>query len=131
MNLVSPSVVTQRALLRSALALVIVGAATIAIGFATHRQPLAVSPAVDGTLTMGVLGLLLALAAGVPYPRALYLMAPVVIVQLIALLRGGDSIAPVGIELALTGVIGLVLLALHEARGTSNDPATPHERRSP
>ena len=67
-------------------------------------------PAMDGCLTMGIVGFGLALAAGVPYQQALTLLVPIAGVQLLgARLHQASMFAIFGIEAAAFGLVGAAL----------------------
>jgi hypothetical protein len=90
------------------------GVAAIAIGFVTHAQPYAATLGYDSAMTVGVLAFLFALAHGLPYKRALEILAPLVLVQIIGAIRIRASSAPIGTELVIFAAMGMLLLALRE-----------------
>jgi hypothetical protein len=96
------------------LALLVSGSA-LAIG-AVMRNPnaLAMLPGVDGCLTAGVVGVLLALLEGIPYrATVLFLAAPIAAVQLAATKAIGVNFFPMlGLEMAAVGLFGLPLSRL-------------------
>src|SRR5262249_1851726 len=60
------------------------GALAIGVAYQLSRAPFVMLPSLDGALTVGVVGVLLALAGGLPYRRALLLLSPVLVAQLVA-----------------------------------------------
>ncbi|KYF57734.1 hypothetical protein BE08_36445 [Sorangium cellulosum] len=96
---------------------------------AAQRTPsaLALLPGVDGCLTVGIVGVLLALLHGIPYRTALLSVAvPIALVQLVASELAGFSFLPVlAIELTAFGLFGLPLSRLPRRRAASA-PARSH-----
>jgi len=90
------------------------GAASMAIGVSMHRHPFSALPGYDGAITMGLLGFAFALLHGVPYRKLLLALGPIVAIQIVGGQRYQASVlALVGLELALFGVVGLVMSALY------------------
>ncbi|XXY47254.1 hypothetical protein WME91_45355 [Sorangium sp. So ce269] len=108
------------------IALVLLGSGALLWLRAAQRTPgaLALLPAVDGCLAVGVVGVLLALLHGVPYRTALLsVAAPIAGVQLLASELAGFSFLPVlGIELTAFGLLGLPLSRLPRRRRTATGP---------
>ncbi|WP_237245240.1 MULTISPECIES: hypothetical protein [Sorangium] len=79
---------------------------------------LALLPATDGCLTVGIVGVLLALLHGIPYRTTLVsIAAPLVLVQLVVSELAGSSFLPaLGIELTALGLLGLPLSRLPRRR---------------
>ncbi|WP_437959180.1 hypothetical protein WME76_05705 [Sorangium sp. So ce119] len=115
---------TQKTTLRSSgnlpIALVLLVGGALLWLRAAQRTPsaLALLPGVDGCLTAGIVGVLLALLHGIPYRTALLTVAfPIALVQLLASELAGFSFLPVlGIELTAFGLFGLPLSRLPRRR---------------
>ncbi|WP_233561467.1 hypothetical protein [Sorangium cellulosum] len=115
---------TQKMTLRSSgnlpIALVLLVGGALLWLRAAQRTPgaLALLPGVDGCMTAGIVGVLLALLHGIPYRTALLSAAlPIALVQLLASELAGFSFLPVlGIELTAFGLFGLPLSRLPRRR---------------
>ncbi|MGK3995909.1 hypothetical protein [Sorangium sp. So ce1024] len=125
---------TQKTAIRSSgnlpIALVLLVGGALLWLRAAQRTPsaLAMLPGVDGCLTAGVVGVLLALLHGIPYRTALVSVAvPVVLIQLAVSKIAGFSFLPVlGIELTAFGLFGLPLSRLPRRRAASAPAHAPH-----
>jgi hypothetical protein len=97
-----------------ALSVGFVGALSMGIGVSMHRNPFSALPGYDAAITMGILGFVLAILHGLPYRRVLFAMAPIVAIQIVGGQRYRASVfALVGLQLALFGIVGLVMSALY------------------
>ena len=98
--------------------LLVAGGAALAFGVARTPTALAMVPAMDGCLVAGGVALLLALSAGVRYPRALALLLPLVLIQLVGCrVHHASPVAVLGLEAIVVGGIGVLLGALRRGRG--------------
>ena len=97
-----------------ALSVGFVGALSMGIGVSMYRSPFSALPGYDAAITMGLLGFLLAVLHGVPYRKVLLAMAPIVAIQIVGGQRYRASVfALVGFQLAIYGIVGLVMSALY------------------
>ena len=113
------------------IALALTAGGALSFGFAVRQHPGALSmlPAMDGCLTIGLVGFALALLGGVPYLRALLLMSPVVAIQLLgARTYGMSPVALLGLEALAYGVLGTAI-ALHGRSASA--PAVAPQRAMP
>jgi hypothetical protein len=98
----------QRSDVTIALVLAVAGMLATGMAFATRRDALSIAPALDAELAMTHLGFVLALLHGLPYRRALYILAPAVLLMTVAAARQGESIpALLGVTAIVYGLLGL------------------------
>lgn len=82
------------------------------------------NPSIEGAITVGVVGFVLALLHPVGYRRAVIVSAPVLAVQAAACFAtGGPAAGVVGVELLFFGVVGIV-------KGIVADRRVPEGARS-
>jgi hypothetical protein len=108
--------------LRWALGVTAAGAAAMLFAFRAHWSPPDLDPGIEGCLTAGMAGFVMAMLHPLPYGRALALCAPVVVAEYFTLRHtAGTAIGAglVGVQLVFMGFVGLAL-ALHEP-----SPAAP------
>lgn len=119
--------ITTRSSANLPIAMVLLGTGSLLWIRAALRAPgaLDMTPSVDGGLTVGIVGVLLALLHGVAYPTALLAVAaPLALVQLLAAGLSGPAFLPVlGIELTVLGIFGLPLSRLPRRRPAVAAPA--------
>jgi hypothetical protein len=123
-------VVSERDL-TPALAVLVAGAASLVASVLTARDPFHFVPAMDGLVTVGAVGFLLALAGKVPYRVALVAMLPIVGIQALgARVHHASFLATVGIEALVAGMVGVALaLRAAAARPPVRAQAAPSEPR--
>ncbi|WP_437592096.1 hypothetical protein [Sorangium sp. So ce1000] len=118
---------TTRSTANLPIAMVLLGTGSLLWIRAALRAPgaLDMTPTVDGCLTVGIVGVLLALLHGVAYPTALLSVAvPIALVQLLVSGISGSALLPVlGIELTVLGLLGLPLSRLPRRRPAETAPA--------
>lgn len=118
---------TTRSSANLPIAMVLLGTGSLLWIRAALRTPgaLDMTPSVDGCLTVGIVGVLLALLHGIAYPTALLsVAAPIALVQLLATGGSGFAFLPVlGIELTVLGLFGLPLSRLPRRRPAVTAPA--------
>ena len=107
--------------------LLFVGGASLVLGVGRTPNALAMTPAMDGCLVTGGVSLLLALAAGVSYARALALLSPLVLIQLLGCrVHHANPLAVLGLEALVAGGMGVLASAWRRGRGpgmTATQPA--------
>ena len=93
-----------------ALTLTLVGVAAVVFAIAHRWNPQELMPGIEGCLTAGVVGFIMALLHPVSYGNAVVIVAPIVAVEYVATAAaGGPAVGVVGIQLAFMGLLGLVL----------------------
>ncbi len=117
--------------------LIVVGllaAGAVMLALAVRRDPHALQmlPGLDGCLTAGIVGLLLALLEGLPFRRSLAILAPVVALQVIACRAASTSPLPVlGIELLAYGALGALITGRSRQQAQAASREAPSERALP
>jgi hypothetical protein len=107
--------------------LTLMGGALVLVALRMRWNPQDLNPGIEGCLTVGVVGFILALLHPLEYRHAVLISAPVVAVQYGACLAvGGPAAGVVGIELIIFGFVGLGM-ALHRSRPA---PAAEGDSRS-
>ncbi|WP_437280902.1 hypothetical protein WME90_10190 [Sorangium sp. So ce375] len=107
------------------IALVLLGTGSLLCLRAALRGPGALDmlPWVDGCLTVGIVGVLLALLHGITYPTALLSVAvPLALVQFLVAGLSGFALPVLGIELTALGLLGLPLSRLPRRRPAATAP---------
>lgn len=116
--------------LYAALGATVVGGLFLFLALHAKWNPQEMSPGIEGTLCAGVMGTVLALLAKMDYRLALWLSAPVMLVEYAACaFAGGPAVGVVALHLIIAGFIGLAL-ALREPRlqeASDHAPAAPAE----
>ncbi|MFT3773519.1 MAG: hypothetical protein QM820_49720 [Minicystis sp.] len=93
-----------------ALAATLLGGLFFYLALRARWNPHDVNPGIDGCLTAGVVGTILAILAPMEYWRALLLTAPVMALEYWACAAvGGSALGIVGLHLIIVGFIGLGL----------------------
>jgi len=106
-----------------ALLLACVGGISLVVASLASAHPFNMSPSMQGVLTCGVLGFVLAILHPLPYRQALRVMLPIVAVQLAAFAAHGINIAAaMGIEALVYGVVGLIVTRPLEASEDVEEP---------
>jgi hypothetical protein len=83
----------------------------------TDKQPFAALPGMDGAMTAGTLGFILALLHGLSFRRSLQLMTPIVFVQAVgSTLYQCNIVALIGLELGIYGLIGIAVTWYRDVR---------------
>lgn len=93
---------------RLATALALGGGISLAAAFIVTRHPFDMPPSMDGVFVCGVLGFVLAMLHGLPFRRALLVMAPIVVIQLAAF--ASYRVVPFGafgMQAVIYGLVGL------------------------
>ncbi len=107
-----------------ALVLLTAGAASALVASRQSAVAFHFLPSMDGCLTAGCVGFLLALLSGASYRRALFMLLPIVSAQVLgARVHGASLFSVLGIEAMVVGGVGVVL-AMH-ASSTARSPANP------
>ncbi len=87
------------------------GGISVVVAFMLRAHPFNLPTAIDGVLTCGLLGFVLAILHGLGYRTALQLIAPIAAIQLIACLRYGITpFGVLGIEALLFGALGVLFI---------------------
>ena len=92
------------------LALAAAGVAAVIFAIAHRWNPQELNPGIEGCLTAGVVGFVMALLHPLPYGSAVALTAPIVAVEYTSsVVAGGPAVGVVGVQLAVMGMIGLAV----------------------
>jgi hypothetical protein len=112
-----------------ALSLLVLGLASAAIASRQSAAAFDFIPSMDGCVTAGCVGFVLALASGAPFRQALSMLAPIVGVQLVgARVHNASLLATLGIDALVVGLIGTAL-ALRARPAAPRSPAQPQKPR--
>jgi len=121
-----------------ALALTSIGAIGLILTLRVQPHALDLNPGVEGCLTTGIVGMLLALLEGVPYTRVILLSLPVALLQWITCrIVGAPALAVLALEAIVAGFFGVVLAPIcsRESRelreSREHTPASAVERTEP
>ncbi len=86
------------------------GAAALALAMHAGWSPGDMLPGIEGCLTAGVVGTVLALLHPMEYWRAVAWSAPIMVVEYASCaFAGGPALGVVGLHLVLAGLLGIVL----------------------
>jgi len=100
------------------------GVAAVIVAMIQRWNPQEMNPGVEGSLTVGIVGSVLALVEGLPYTTVIKLMIPIWAIQYVTCqMVPGPSFAVLGIELIALGFFGF---ARHLLTSGSPRPRAAH-----
>jgi hypothetical protein len=119
---------SRQALVGSSLAAV--GAAVLLVACLRDQSALSMSPGLEGCLTVGVVGVALALSEGIAYATAVAITLPVLLLQFVACRAAGEPVlAMLGLEGLVIGLFGLIAPIQSAVRAAAG--ASPSPQRQP